>query len=270
MRPPWPTADECATAFARGDGAGITVAVLDTGVDPAHDAFAGSDFAGFHEMQITPAGAVCVDCAPGDPAGHGTAIAALILRLAPRARILSIRVLDAASRQQRHEMIRAGARAAIEHGAPLINASFGVPATLFSMPTHLEWADAAFHRGVNVFAAASNLDADHPEWPAHFATVLGVTAADCPADSWTWRTGRPVPLAAAGVGLEVPRPGGGYTTVSGSSFATAHATALAARLLSHFPHASPAIVREAFRHHARPHFSNKVTIPPSPTPPLRS
>ena len=270
MTPPWPTAEECAEAFARGDGSGVTVAVLDTGVDPAHDAFAGCDFGGFHEMRITRAGPACVECPPGDAVGHGTAIASLILRLAPRARILSIRVLGAASRQQRHEIIRAGALAAIEHGAPLINASFGVPATLFSLPTHLEWSDAAFHRGVTVFAAASNLDANHFEWPAHFATVLGVAATDCPTDSWTWRTGQPVPLGASGVNLKVPHPAAGHTTVSGSSFATAHATGHAARLLSRFPHASPAIIREAFRCHARPHFSSKVTNPPSPTPPLRS
>lgn len=252
MTRPWPTPDECANAFAHGDGAGVTVAVLDTGVDPGSDAFAQCEFAGFHEIRLTADGPACVECPPGDPVGHGTAIASLILRLAPRVRILSIRVLDAASRQLRHEIIRTGALAAIDRGVPLINASFGVPATMFSLPTHLEWTDAAFHRGVTVFAAASNLDADHPEWPAHFATVLGVAAADCPADSWKWRTGCPVPLAAAGVNLEVPRVGGSHTTVSGSSFATAHATGLAARLLSLLPHASPALIREAFRYHATP------------------
>jgi subtilisin family serine protease len=251
MTPTWPTAADCAAAFADGSGEGITVAVLDTGVDPSHEMFSGCDFAGFHEMRISPAGPVCVACQPGDPVGHGTAIAGLILRLAPRARILSIRVLDAASRQQRHEIIRAGAIAAMDRGCHLLNASFGVPATLFSLPTHLEWADAAFLRGVTVLAAASNLDPDHPEWPAHFATVLGVSAADCRAEACAWRTHRPVPLAASGVNLEVPVPGGGFTTVSGSSFATAHATGLAARLLSRFPHASPAIVREAFNYQAR-------------------
>ena len=83
-----------AEAHAVTRGAGITVAVLDTGVDPTHPQLAGRLVAGydFVDMDADPseAGAYATNIA----FGHGTHVAALVALAAPDAKIMPVRVLD--------------------------------------------------------------------------------------------------------------------------------------------------------------------------------
>lgn len=244
---PWPTREQALAALHTGTGAGVQVAILDTGVDAAHPWLAGLHLTGSWKADVHAS----TEVAPEDPVGHGTAIAGIIHRLAPAAAVLAIRVLGADQRQQRHEVIRRGAHLAIAHGAAILNCSFGVPGTAYTLPLYKAWTDHAFHAGRLVVAASSNLDPDAPEWPAFFPQVLAVTAAECPPETVGWRDQQPVPLTAAGDGIRVPAPGGGESTVSGSSFAAAHVSGLLARLLSQFPGLSPSLAREALEHLAR-------------------
>ena len=90
----WNTAAlRLAEAHAISRGSGVTVAVLDTGVDASHPALAGRLVPGFDFVGF--------DAAPdeegvvGDPGyGHGTHVASLVAQVAPQARIMPVRVLD--------------------------------------------------------------------------------------------------------------------------------------------------------------------------------
>lgn len=83
-----------AAAHTVARGAGVRVAVLDTGIDPLHPAFAGRLLAGydFVDMDNDPSEA---GTAGADPIfGHGTHVAGLVALAAPDALILPVRVLD--------------------------------------------------------------------------------------------------------------------------------------------------------------------------------
>jgi subtilisin family serine protease len=80
-----PTAD---WAWGGSDGAGVRVAVIDSGVDPTHPAVGGlAGSVAFEPDDEQPWGQRTVEVEPGDLAGHGTACAGIIRALAPRAEI---------------------------------------------------------------------------------------------------------------------------------------------------------------------------------------
>jgi subtilisin family serine protease len=133
------------------DGEGVTVAVLDSGVDHTHPMLK-------HRVW----GDV------GDKYGHGTAMAGIIAGapyvdkwgnhegMAPKARILSIRMLDGRGVGSVHAMASA-LRKAVDLGAPIVNISAGTEADQCDdgcpMAESLEYAR---EKGVLVFAAVGN------------------------------------------------------------------------------------------------------------------
>jgi subtilisin len=247
----WPTRDECLRAMLDGDGSGVKVAILDTGVDPRHPDFKSLRLAGTWGVEMGGGNPVVRPLDGKDPAGHGTAIAGIIHALAPAAEILGIAILGGDQRQHRHEIIRAGAGFALEQGAAILNCSFGVPGTGYTLPIYKAWTDEAFHRDRIVVAASSNHAPELPSWPAFFAQVIGVTACEGGSCEPVMTTPRHhVTIAAPGAGITVPVPGGGRARVTGSSFAAAHVSGLLARLMSRFPGLTPSMAREALEHHA--------------------
>lgn len=246
---PWPGREECLAALREGTGEGVRVAVLDTGVDVSHESLAQMCFGGAWAVRAQFEDLSVEVSAPDDVAGHGTAVAALIHKLAPEAEIISVRVLDAGLRQDRHRAIREGAMFAMRMDAQILNCSFGVPGTTFRMPEYSEWADEAFREGRLLVGACGNQSAEIREWPSHLGTVIGVTAMDGRPNDLRWLPRHAVEVAAAGVDVEVPVPGGGQKRVTGSSFAAARVSGLLARLISRYPGMSVEMAREALRHH---------------------
>src|SRR5688572_24140282 len=92
---PWPSRDECLAAIRDGNGAGVVVAVLDTGLDPHHPGLAAMPLAGTWRATFHDGRCVIEPAKGGDPAGHGTAVAGIIHALAPAATILTVGVLGA-------------------------------------------------------------------------------------------------------------------------------------------------------------------------------
>lgn len=235
------------SAIANGSGKGITVAILDTGIFTGHPDFTACHFLPPLEATQEGTGLSIQTTTPSDPVGHGTAIAGIIHQLAPEASLLSIRVLNAQCRQSRHEAIKLAAFTAMQAGAQILNCSFGIPGSNFTLPIYKDWIDHAFLNHHHLVTASSNTHPEILEWPSHFATTHSVTCGELACDQWKHLPGYPIAFEAKGIDVRVPTPAGGHTTLTGSSFAAAHFSGLLARLHSQFPNLSPSLAREILR-----------------------
>lgn len=146
-------------------GEGVTVAVIDTGIDHRHPAFAGrlsppEDWWDFVDDDGDP------QEAPGEAYGHGTIVASLVLQIAPNATILPLRVLGGDGWGLARDVA-----AAIEHaaarGAQVIQLSLGTEDPSPEITAALERATA---QGIYVVASAGNSNRE-PTYPARQAML---------------------------------------------------------------------------------------------------
>ena len=248
---PWISPEVAADAIRCGQGSGVKVAILDSGIETAHPAFhalrSADDLAVIesgHKFEVVPGHGI-------DLFGHGTAIAGIIHQVAPEAEIGSIRVLGS-SLSSRTAIILEGARQAIERGYHILNCSLGC-----GIPEHVlkykAWVDEAYMKGVHVVAACNNSDFGRPEWPGFFTSVLTVNMARVAGSPDLFhKPGHLVEFAAPGVDIEVPWAGGGFKKVTGSSFAAPRMAGLLARLLSEVSNIDPDQAKALFRRLAQP------------------
>jgi thermitase len=155
-------------------GAGIKVAVLDTGLDTTHTTFQGnlapsSEWKDFVDNDTNPQeGGSAVDAGYG----HGTAVAGIILQVAPKATILPIRVLDRDGGGDLDDVI-AGIDWAIQKGAKIINLSLGSISNTDALTSMVNYAAS---KNVLVVASAGNQGlANGLTFPARLVRVTGVT-----------------------------------------------------------------------------------------------
>ncbi len=218
-------------AHALSQGAGVVVAVVDTGVQLDHPNLAAHLTAAaidFVDGDATPQD----EPGSGFAVGHGTHVAGIVRLVAPQARIMPIRVLDTDGRGYSAAVAEA-ILFAQENGARVINLSLGMPEQSDLLEDVIE--DAA-EAGVVIVAAAGNLNSNQLQFPAASECALGVTAVDAnrvkpPFASY----GQWVLLSAPGVGIQSSVPVSGYGVWSGTSMAAPFVAGQAALLLSRDP-----------------------------------
>lgn len=232
-------------------GAGIIVAVIDSGVDAGHPLLV---------SRIAPGGFNFIeqntdtrDLADGidtngdgrldEMAGHGTFVAGIIARIAPASSILPIRVLDSDGGSNAF-FISQAVYHALAQGATVANISIGAAADSEILRRTMLDADAA---GLLIVASAGNEGSTSPaRLPASLRTlgVLGVAATD-PADvrAEFSNFGEWVSLSAPGVSIVSLLPDGGYGSASGTSFAAPVVAGVAALLRSTCPAAPVGYIR---------------------------
>lgn len=218
-------------AHAISQGAGVVVAVIDTGVQLTHPDLAGHLTAA--RIDFVDGDDVPEDVFSGGNdygAGHGTHVAGIIHLVAPQAQIMPIRVLDTDGRGYSF-VIAEAILYALENGADVINLSLGMPESSSYFLEDI--IDEAAAQGVVVVAAAGNLNNTRKQFPAAADCALGVTAIDPNRVKASFASyGNWVSLAAPGVGIHSTLPVDGYGSWSGTSMAAPFVAGQAALLLS--------------------------------------
>jgi serine protease len=231
-------------AWNRSRGAGVTVAVLDTGIDRNHPDLAPNIV---HASSTVGGGA-------GDHNGHGTAMAGAVAAragngigiagVAPRAKIMSIKVLgpDGGGDFQ----IAKGINRAVNRGADVISMSFGGSGKLRRVLNRA--LNRAASKGVLLVAASGNSGTTVPDFPAAHRHVLSVGAVDEKRRVASFSNhGRTIDVVAPGVRVLTTLRGGRYGRVWGTSTAAAVASGVGALVKSARPGMGGAALRSLLR-----------------------
>jgi subtilisin family serine protease len=217
-------------------GAGVKVAVIDTGIDYTHPDLA-VNYKGGYDF-------VNKDNDPMDDNGHGTHVAGTIaakkdgvgvVGVAPGAELYALKVLSASGSGSGSNIVAALEWAA-DNGMQITNNSYGSSQSSVTMETAFLNSEA---RGVLHVASAGNsgrCDGKGPNtvgYPARYSSVIAVAATNSsdvrPCFS---STGPEVELAAPGVAINSTKMGGGYIEYNGTSMASPHVAGAAALVIS--------------------------------------
>ncbi len=237
-------------------GAGSIVAVIDTGVQLDHPALAASFTAERFDFVDNDADPTDVANALDDDDdglvdeayGHGTHVAGIVHLVAPDAKIMPLRVLEADGSGNVFAVAKAIAWAS-QRGATVINLSLGAAQSSFVL--HDAVAEAR-RLGVLVVAAAGNIDALDKQFPAADTDAIGITSVDAAGTKSSFANyGQWVDLAATGENVISTYPGG-YAAWTGTSFATPFVSGQAALIRSTAPAWSVSNVTYAMRQTATP------------------
>ena len=258
---------EAAWSVTRGSG--VTIAVIDSGVNPDVSDLMGSVTTGPDYTGVT------TSPASKDWGVHGTWMASLIaghghdgglsgvIGVAPEAQILSIRVIP--DRADPHygkyerepetviqQSLANGIAYAVAHGARVISMSIGYSAPSGTVRNELQ---KAYDRGVVVIASAGNSGGpaapghggEAPEsFPANYPGVISVGAVK-PSGAVAGFSSDNLSVQVAAPGVSVPAQGrdGQYWLVSGTSPACALVAGVAALIKSRYPGLAPDLVATA-------------------------
>ncbi|RZU50652.1 type VII secretion-associated serine protease mycosin [Krasilnikovia cinnamomea] len=234
-----------AGAWTYSAGQGVTVAVIDSGVDARHVDLAGQVLPGLDLVDPDGDGDT-------DLVGHGTTVSAIIaghddtagvVGIAPKAKILPVRVLDEENRYDDAMIVAKGVRWAVDHGARVINLSLGGNGASAALAAALDYA---FARDVVVVACTGNASASPSGgvwYPAREPGVIAVAGMERDGSGlWSGSiTGKETVVTAPATQLVGARPDG-YWRVQGTSFAAPMVSATAALIRSRWPTMSAAEV----------------------------
>jgi type VII secretion-associated serine protease mycosin len=256
-------------AWQTTKGAGVTVAVLDTGVENDHpdlvgNVLTGKDMIGFGAVRGQRAWARHGTAMAGIIAGHGhgPGNADGVMGIAPEAKILPVRVIledgdpaRARARNTRGNALAEGIRWAADHGADVINLSLGDD----SASAHPEAGEDdavqyALKKGAVVVASAGNggEKGDHISYPAAYPGVIAATAVDKFGTRASFSTRRwYATVAAPGDDVVIADPDHKYYEGWGTSAASAFVSGAAALVKAAHPELTPAQIKGLLEDTAR-------------------
>ncbi|MEU4622160.1 S8 family peptidase [Actinoplanes sp. NPDC023801] len=249
-------------AWQRSTGAGVKVAVIDSGVDATHPDLQSNVLSGFDAI-TDRAGSTT------DRHGHGTHVAGTIAAVtgnnvgvtavAPDVKILPVKVLSDSGSGNMSDTAQ-GIIWAADNGAQVINMSLGSTTKVAAVTNAISYARS---KGVTVIAAVGNdREKGSPtSYPAADAGVIGVAATDSSDRIGHYSTaGNYVDVAAPGTNILSTYPGGQYKTMMGTSMAAPHVAAVAALLKSYQGALTPDQIEAALKNSAidlgQPGFDN--------------
>lgn len=210
-------------------GAGIKVAVIDTGIDNLH-----------HDIRPNFAGGVSF--VPGesftDGNGHGTHVAGIIgarqngsgvVGVAPNCSLYSVKALDRTGSGQ-YSWIISAILWCVRNGMDVINMSLGGNGHVQALQNA---CDYAFQRNCLIVGAAGNNASQPVIYPARYDSVVCVSAVDSAGNIASFSArGEQVDLCAPGVQILSTLPGNRYGKLSGTSMAAPHVSGTAALAFS--------------------------------------
>ena len=202
---------------------------MDTGVDGDHE-----DLSGQIEGEVNFTDSPITD----DIYGHGTHIAGIIaaedndigiVGIAPGCRLLNVKVADDRGRCDVSDLAE-GIVWAVDNGADVINISIEIKE---SSPDLEEAVQYAWDHGALIIAAAGNSGSQNPVYPAYYENCIAVAAvAEDNSLAPLSNRGGWIDLVAPGFQIYSTLPDDSYGYESGTSFAAAHVSGIAALLFS--------------------------------------
>ena len=205
---------------------GITVAILDTGVDLDHPDLAG---------KITGNTNFSTSNTTDDVYGHGTHVAGIaaamtnngigVAGLGYSSAIMNVKVLND-NGSGTYSAVASGIIWAVDNGAKVINMSLGGSSPSSTLQDAVNYA---WNSGVVVVASAGNSGSTTPSYPAYYSNCIAVAAADVNDALASWSNyGNWVDVAAPGLGIYSTTKNNSYGYMSGTSMASPYVAGLAA------------------------------------------
>jgi subtilisin len=222
-------------AVGGATGAGVKVAVVDSGLDAGHPAV--GPVQGGVVVSLDERGEVqVVERDHEDLFGHGTACAGIIRTIAPDCELYSVRVLGSRL-SGKGQVFAAGLRWAIENGMHVVNLSLGTGKRDHFAELH-DLADEAYFRQTMLVSAVNNVPV--PSYPSQYSSVFSVAAHDrTDPFHYDYNPSPPVEFGAPGIDIEVAWTRGSTIRATGNSFAAAHISGMVALVLSRHPGLTP-------------------------------
>ncbi|MDB4409296.1 S8 family serine peptidase [Gammaproteobacteria bacterium] len=205
-------------AWESSTGSGITVAILDTGVESGHPDLVSN---------LVPGWNVASNNSDTSPVmSHGTRVAGVVAAssnnstgvasIAWNAKIMPIRISNESNGQASWSVMAEGFLWAADHGADVANMSYGLSTNSSTINSAAQYLRSK--GGLAVVAAGNdNMDRGFSDNP-YLITVAATTSSDARASFSNF--GANIDVAAPGSSIYTTNTGGGYRSASGTSYAS--------------------------------------------------